>query len=134
LRLRGENAFLLTTFYRKDAKFAKEEQIAHAFGSVSVHFRVLPWQLLFFNLNIRWTESYLRHTFFLLSINISNKFERDQKRTFLKLVFAKPANTISILLIVYCKTGLLLRSHQALSRSKICFKYNFLKGDRHEFL
>jgi len=51
-------------FYRKDAKFAKEEQdktlatdkqketAAHASGSVSVHFRVLPWQLLFFNLNI----------------------------------------------------------------------------------
>jgi len=53
LRLRGENAFLLTNFYRQDAKYAKEEQVAHASGSVSVHFRVLPWQLLFFILNIR---------------------------------------------------------------------------------
>ena len=40
-------------FYRKDAKYAMEEQVAYASGSVSVHFRVLPWQLLFFDLNIR---------------------------------------------------------------------------------
>lgn len=49
--------------------------VAHASSSVSVHFRVLPWQLLFFNLNMRWAESYLRYNSLLLSINISNKFK-----------------------------------------------------------
>ena len=38
------------------ATVKQKETVAPASGSVSVYFRVLPWQLLCFILNIRWTE------------------------------------------------------------------------------